>query len=279
MEQPNPNTPPAGAGAPPAGQTPPAGTPPATPSKYEQLAAKKGFKSHDDLATSYEALEPELGRSKTAIDKAKKQLESAGYTMDDDGTIKPIGQQQQQGQQQFQQQGQYQQQADIYDPYTGQIITDPMARQLASLPLGQREYTMFNFLQEQRDKQQTSSYQADSEITALPEAKGFEDDLRKAMQSEPLAVRANKEAWRNKLWQVKGQRYDSDLKNASTMGVDAFLNKAGNQGLPATGTTDTTGVRLNPDQEQQFRWYQQNRPGQFKDRKQFAEALSPSGGR
>lgn len=263
-------TPDQGAGQAPAGtgQTPP----PATPSKYEQLAAKKGFKSHDDLATSYEALEPELGRSKTAIDKAKKQLESAGYTMDDDGTIKP----KEQGQP-YQALGQYQQQTpDIYDPYTGQVIADPIARQLAGMPLGQREAYIFNAMQDQRDKQTSASYQADSEVTSKPEAKGFEDDLRKAMNSKPLAQRADKAIWEQTLWQVKGQRYDTDLKNASAMGVDNFLNKASTQGLSTTGGTDTTGVRLNPDQEQQFRWYQQNKPGLFKDRKQFSEALSSS---
>lgn len=277
MEQPNPNTPP-GAGGPPAGNEPPAGSPPATPSKYDQLAAKKGFKSHDDLATSYEALEPELGRSKTTIDKARKQLESAGYTLDDDGVIKPQGSPGAQPPGQFQQPGQHQPPGEvIYDPYTGQAIADPVAMQLARMPLGQREAFMFNALQDQRDKQQTASYQADSEITAKPEAKGFEDDVRKAMMQKPLAQRADKAVWEQTLWEVKGKRYDEDRKNWGAMGVDSFINKAGNQGLPGAGGVDASGgVILSAEDEVSYQHYKKVNPTQFKDRRHFAEYLTPS---
>ena len=68
----------------------PAGTlagAPVAPSKYETLAQKKGFKSQEDLAGSYESLEQENSKRTNIIDKTKKQLEAAGYTLKDDGTI------------------------------------------------------------------------------------------------------------------------------------------------------------------------------------------------
>lgn len=283
MDNPNPQTPPGQGAAPAEGQTPPAAAP---QSKFEALKAKKGFQTPEDLAASYESLEPELGRTKNVLDKTRKQLESAGYTIDEDGTVKPMGQPQgqPQGQQPYQagQQPGHPPQADpLYDPINGGAINDPVILQMARSGMNtfQIQAAIANAMIEQRDKFQSQSYQADAEVTAKPEAKGFEDDLRKEMMKKPLAQRADKAIWEQTLYHVKGQRYDTDMKNASSIGVDAFLNKTGNQGLPTTGSTDTTGVRLTPDQENQYRWYAQNRPGQFKDRKQFAEALSPSGGR
>lgn len=259
------------------------------PSKYEQLAAKKGYKTPDDLASSYEALEPELGKSKNAIDKAKKQLESAGYTLDEDGTIRP--KEQQNGYQApgngyqapgYQAPGQGQNpQETVYDPYTGQALTDPMALQLARMPVGQREAFLFNVMQDQRDRQQNESYAADSEILSKPEAKGFEDDVRKAMMNKPLAQRASKQVWQDTLLQVKGARYDTDRTAWQKNGVDDFLNKEGQQGFQGSGqgSSANDGSRLSPEQEQQYQWYAKNRAGQFKDRKHFLSATSPNYGR
>ena len=263
-------TPAAGAGAAPT--VTPSGTP--TPSKYETLTQKKGFKSQDDLAGAYEQVEQEHGRKSTVIDKVKKQLEAAGYSVNDDGTIAQVdgGQPAYQPSSQPQGGGQV-----VYDPYTGQQINDPIALRLAQMPLGQREAFLFNAMQDQREKQQSASYQADAEILSKPEAKGFEDDVRKAMQQKPLALRADKNEWSRTLNEVKGQRYDTDRKNWHAQGAEDFINKEGIQPFNSQPNTDTSGVQLTAEQEQQYRYYQKQ--GTFKDRAEFLRAVSPSYGR
>ena len=276
MDNLDPNTPVPGAGVAPAA---PAGAP-AAPSKYETLAQKKGFKSQEDLAGSYENLEQEHSRKTNIVDKAKKQLEAAGYTLNDDGTIEQAGQPAgapaypPQGYPQGQPQGEV-----IYDPYTGQQITDPVALQLARMPLGQREYVVANAIAEQRERQQSAAYQADSEILTKPEAKGFEDDVRKAMLQKPLALRADKNEWSRTLYEIKGKRYDTDSKNWRSQGAEDFINKEGIQGVGGQPNVDTSGVQLSTEQEQQYRSYQKMQPGVFKTRAEFLQAVSPSYGR
>lgn len=271
------------------GQQPASGTP--QKSKFQEIKEKKNFQTEDDLANAYESAEKTTQRTLGALSKAKKQLESAGYTLnEEDGTIVPLesGTQipnvhQQQspisyGQPNYPQQ--QQQQDVIYDPYTGQPIVDPMARQLASLPLGQREFYVFNAFQEQREKQQSAAYQADTEILSKTEAKGFEEEVRRNMITKPLAYRANKQAWQDELLKVKGARYDQDRKNWEANGVESFLNKETTQPFSgAIGGADNSGVRLNPEQEEQFRFYQKTQPGTFKDRKEFLQATMPNYGR
>jgi len=173
---------PAGQGGAAGGEgTPPAGTPP-QPSIYKDLQTKKGFKTEEDLAKSYVEAEQGLGRIQNTHNKIKQQLESAGYTVDDDGTIKQVGGQPQ-GYPQGQPQGQPQE--TVYDPYTGQPIMDPIALQLARIPMGQREAVIFNALLEQREKQTNTSYQSEAEVLSKPEAKGFEEDVKVVMRSLP----------------------------------------------------------------------------------------------
>ena len=272
---PNPSGLPAGGGAAPAGegQPQPGGDIP-TPSVYRDLQGKKGFKNEEDLAKSYVEAEQSLGRHQNVNNKIKQQLESAGYTMDEDGNIKPASG----GMPPAPNAGVAQD--IVYDPYTGMPLTDPIALQLARMPVGQREVFIFNAMQEQREKNQGLAFQADQEILSRPEAKGFEDDVRKVMQTLPLAQRADKKEWERALLQVKGARYDADKRNWAQNGVDDFVNKENLQNPGGTGGGGGGAEgRLTTEQETSFRWYQQNQPGMFKDRAHFARALSPTGGR
>src|SRR3990167_280080 len=63
----------------------PAPTP--QPSAYDTLVQKKGFKSNDDVAKSYEEVERGYSKANTARDTTKKQLEQHGYSLDDDGNV------------------------------------------------------------------------------------------------------------------------------------------------------------------------------------------------
>jgi len=274
-EQPNPNLPatPDGGAAPGTPGAAPA-APATPPSAYNELATKKGFKSQDELAKSYGELETDRSRRVSALDTAKKQVEqqsNGSLTLDDNGNVIPIPGAQPQG-------GGGQPPEVVYDPYTGVPITDPIALQLIRLPPGQREAVIFSALSDQRDKQQSAAYQHDVDVLSKPEAKGFEDDVRKVMMALPLAQRAKKEEWDNALLRVKGTRYDKDKQVWAQHGVDQFINKETNQEVP--GTPGGGGsVKLTPEQEQTYAWYQQNQPGLFKDKAHFAKALTPTGGR
>lgn len=253
-------------------------------SYYKELQSKKGFKTEDDLAKIYTDAEHSLSKRQSVIDKAKQQLESAGYTMNEDGTIIPLSQQQphQQGYQQpYSQQGYQQQQGyqePIYDPYTGQQITDPISLQLARMPVGHREAFVVNAMLEQRERQQAASFQAESEVLSRPEAKGFEADVKAVINQLPLAQRANKQTWEDALLRVKGMRYDTAMKSVKQEGVEEFINKEGLQ-VPQGRGGDEGNASLTPEQEQQYRYYQQNKPGFFKDKAHFLRATRPDGGR
>lgn len=253
---------------------------PAQPSVYNELKAKKGFKSEEDLARSYVEAETAYSKHQNITNKVKQQLESAGYTIDDEGNVRPVsgGQAGQGGGMSAGGQGGGNAQDVIYDPYTGMPITDPVALQLAKLPVGQREAFIFNAMLEKREQQQGLAFQADQEVLSKPEARGFEDDVRKVMQALPLHLRADKKEWEKALLQVKGARYDSDRKRWAEQGVNDFINREELQG-PAGAGGSGGGARLTPDQEQSYQWYQKNQPGMFKDRAHFARALSPTGGR
>lgn len=246
---------------------------------YKDLQQKKGIKSEEDLAKIYVDAEKELGRHQNVTSKVKKQLEGAGYTIDDEGNVKPLDQPPTYGagQQPYQQPNAGNQpQETIYDPYTGQPITDPIALQLARMPVGHREAFVFNAMLEQREKQQTASYQAESEVLSKPEAKGFEDDVRKVMQQLPLVQRANKQSWEDALLRVKGMRYDQAIKNAGEQGVNQFINRASIQ-TPEGSSGGGQGAGLTQEQEEHYQWYVKNKPGLFKDRAHFAKRLSPNG--
>ncbi len=251
------------------------------PSAFDSFVQKKGFKSSDDVVKSYEEVEKSYTRTTTAIDKAKKQLEQHGYTINDEGDV--VEQNPQQYQQPYQQpygqqQQQQQQQETVYDPYTGQVINNQLDLQLSRLPLAQRTAVVVNAILNQRDNYTTESRKAEAELFAKPEARGFEDDVRNVMQKLPLEMRIKKENWEDALLKVKGMRYDEALKNAGAQGVDSFLNKAKNQGIPgSSGSGDN--IKLSEEQEKTFRWYQENKPGMFKDKAHFLTSLSPTAGR
>ena len=254
------------------------GQPQPQPSAFDDLMSKKGFKSNDDFAKSYGEAEASLGRSQNAHNTAKQQLETQGYTMDDSGNITPVqtqpGAQVQPVQQVTpgqQNPGQQQQtQADpIYDPYTGQQITNPVDVQLAQMPLSQRMSVVVNSIVETRDQQQREASTVETEILTSPEAKGFEEDTRRVMMQLPLAQRTKKESWQDALLKVKGMKYDDALKNAGTDGVNAFLNKEQNQAIPSGAPAGDGTVVLTPEQETTYKYYEQNHPTMFKDRAHF----------
>ena len=137
------------------------------------------------MAKSYEEVERNYTKTTTARDTTKKQLEQYGYSLDESGNVIQVNPMAQPSvrDNQYQPYGQPQQtQEVIYDPYTGQAISDPVARQLATMPLGQREVFLFNALLSQRDQMTTASNKVASEVLSSPEAKGFEDDVRNVMQ-------------------------------------------------------------------------------------------------
>jgi hypothetical protein len=269
----NPNQP-----ANPEGGAAPAGspeTPPAQTSVYKDLQTKKGFKSEEDLAKSYVESEQALGRHQNITDKVKRQLENAGYTVDEEGNIKPISSSS--AMMPPVAAGQMLPET-IYDPYTGSPITDPVALQLARMPIGHREMFIVNAMLEQREKLNFASVQADSEILSKPEAKGFEEDVRKVMQQLPLAQRADKKSWEDALLRVKGMRYDAAMKNAGEQWINEFINKERIQ-RPAGSGGGAGGTTLNSEQEATYQWYAKNQPGLFKDRAHFLKATLPDGGR
>ena len=254
---------------------PPAGTLPVTPKPIDAFVAKKGVKSLDDIPKMYEDTEASLHRTTQKFQTAKTEIEqgtNGQKTLDDNGKVidNPNYQHsfQPQGQPQYQQP-----QEQVFDPYTGQLITDPIALQLARMPIGQREAFLFNAFQDQREKQQQASYGAEQEVLNAPEAKGFENDVRAIMQALPLQMRADKKNWNDALLRAKGMKFDEMRKSASQEGVENFLNKSGIQGLPeAPGAVG--GARLTPEQEQSFQWYQENSPGLFRDRTHFLSRYS-----
>lgn len=288
---PNPNPDPA----------PPATDPnaPAQPSVYTDLATKKGFKTQDDFAKNYTELEADRSRKDTTLNTVKQQLASQGMSLDDKGNIvqaqpaqpgvgQPVipgqqgqpGQYQQQPFQQPAQPGYGQPQGDpIYDPYTGQQITNPLDLQLAQMPIGQRTAVIANAIYQQNEKHQTDADTAANEVLSQPTAKGFEDDVKKVMRQLPLQQRAVKAEWERALLQVKGAKFDQMKQNAGQDGVHKFINTQQTQNLPAGGGGGQPGgVKLTPEQEQNYQWYAQNRPGLFKDKAHFARRLQADGG-
>lgn len=266
---------------------------------YGSFKQKKGFKDDAAVVKSYEDSEAGMHRAQNVIDTAKKQLEAAGYALDDKGSISQIGGEgvpqepapagYQQGYQQPQvpqtqapqgQQGQFNDAYGnpVYDPYTGQAITNQVDYQLSQMPISQRIGFVVNALSQQKDQHQSMSNAAEAELMASPEVKGFEEDIKKVMNQVPLAQRANKQIWNDALLRVKGARYDNDRKNWGNQGVDEFVNKETNQGLPGIKSgTGSGGGRLTQEQESTYKYYQQNHPGMFKDRAHFLKRTNPGG--
>lgn len=246
------------------------------PDAFSSFVQKKGFKSNDDVVKSYENVEAEFHRTKNTFDTTRKQLEAAGYSVNEKGEIIQVGNPAYQPQQP---QGPYQQDAEpIYDPYSGQPITDPIARQLAQMPIGQREAFLFNAMMDQRERLNAGAFQAEQEILSKPEAKGFEKDVKAVMMQVPIQQRSTKEAWERALYEVKGRRYDQDRQNWGKQGAEDLINKESIQSLPAAPGSGVS-VKLTPQQEQTYKWYQENHPGMFKDKAHFINATKPDGGR
>lgn len=258
------------------GQPQPAPIP--QPSVFESFVQKKGFKSNDDVVKSYEEVEKSYTRSTTAIDKAKKQLEAHGYTINDEGDVVQATTNQQPYQQPYEQQPYQQQQEQIYDPYTGQVINNPIDLQLSRLPLAQRTAVVVNAILNQRDTFMTEAGKAMAEVLSRSEARGFEEDVKSVMNKLPLEMRVKKEHWEDALLKVKGMKYDEALKNAGAQGVDSFLNKSKIQpisGMPGKGDN----IKLSEEQEKTWNWYQNNRKDMFKDKEHFLKSYSPTMGR
>lgn len=253
-------------------------------SHYQDLAAKKGWKDTDAAAKSYTEIESTYGKTQNAFNQAKQNLESQSqgmYTLDEKGSLvqTDIGKNAQANQQlQPGQPGAYDT-APMYDPYTNQPITDPTQLQLAKMPLGYREAMIFNAMAEQRENLSRSAFQNENEILARDDVKGFEKDIRTVMMQLPLQERGKKETWEKTILQVKGARYDQDKKSFQEQGVDNFLNKSQVQPLPASAGSPKSGASLPPDLEKQFRMYESQRPGLFKDRADFIAHTQPTGGR
>lgn len=276
METPNPN-PNVGSQA---GQSPAqsgAGQQPAA-KPIDTFVQKKGIKSIDDIPKMYEDTEASLHRTNQKIQNLKQQVEqnsNGSMTVDDNGNLiqNPSFQGQPNYQGQGGQQGGYQQQEVVYDPYTGQPLTDPVAIQLARMPLGAREVTVFSALLDQREKQQSMSYQAEQKVLNSPDAKGFENDVRSVMNQLPLNKRADEKEWQDALLRVKGMKFEEMRKQAGQEGVDNFLNKQSFQSMPAQAGGQS-GVQLTQEQEQAYKWYAENQPGMFKDRQHFLSRYS-----
>lgn len=264
---------------------------------YDTFKQKKGFKDDAAVVKSYEDSEAGMHRAQNVNDTTKKQLEAAGYTIDEKGNVSQIatqgGQsvvpQAPQGQPTYPQgqpavgqpQGQFNDAYGnpVYDPYTGQPINNQIDYQLSQMPISQRMGFVFNALSQQKDQQQAASNASESEVLASPEAKGFEEDIKKVMLQVPLAQRANKQAWSDALLKVKGARYDVDRKNWGNQGVDDFVNKESNQSIPGAGSgAGSGGAKLTPEQETTYQYYQKNHPGMFKDRAHFLKRNSNTGG-
>lgn len=251
---------------------------PSQPAWNEDPSLSK-FKSPDDLAKSYKEVESSYSRTQNAFKTAKEQVESqtkGAMTMDDKGNLiqnttyqvpatdTPAG-------------GAYD---TVYDPYTGQAITNPIDLQLSKLPLHQRIGFVTQAVIQQNQKWENDSFQAESETLTSPEAKGFEEDVRKVMRTLQPQVRANKEAWKQALLQVKGARYDSDIRNKGTQAVDEFVEKAGVQNIGGgAATAPSGGGGLPPDQEKVYQYWKKADPGRFKDRAEFTRFSSPGAGR
>lgn len=269
----------------------PAGTPagsaapaaPAQPSVYDSLKAKKGFKSDDAVATSYEEIEASYHRTKNVVDTVKQQLEAQGFTVDEKGNViqaagagLPAGEQPlpEAAAQPVAQPGAGAGQ-EVYDPYTGQVITNPQTLQIINTipdPV-QRQMAITNLVIQQNEQFQTQAVTSADEVLSKPEAKGFETDVRKVMLKVPLAQRADKKNWEDALLRVKGVKYDEALKNAGAQGVEAFVNKETIQTIPGAAGAGGAPTNLTAEQEQNYQWYQQNKPGMFKDRAHFASRL------
>lgn len=296
---PNPEGNQGGAGAQNQGTPAPEGQNQAT--VYDSFKQKKGFKDDAAVVKSYEDSEAGMHRAQNVNDTTKKQLESAGYTIDEKGNVSqmttqsgqaiaPTYPQAPQGQPTYPQgqpavgqpqQGQFNDAYGnpVYDPYTGQPINNQIDYQLSQMPISQRMGFVFNALSQQKDQQQAASNVAETEVLASPEAKGFEEDIKKVMLQVPLAQRANKQAWSDALLRVKGARYDTDRKNWGNQGVDDFVNKENTQNIPGAGDgAGSGGAKLTPEQETTYKYYAQNHPGMFKDRAHFLKRNSNTGG-
>jgi len=277
----NPNQPPAGGAA-------PAAIPKSQVTQYEEIMKANSFTSNDELAKSYHESRQELGKTKNVITTVKTQVEQqsqGSLTVDDKGNVIPKpGYTAPQAQPHYgQPHASYQppqEQETIYDPYTGEILKDPIQVQLARMPLGQREVFIMNAMLEQREKQQAVSYNLENEVLGSPEAKGFEEDVKKVMSQVPLQHRANKQTWEDALLRVKGMKFDEMRKNAATQGVTDFLNTQSNQGLPPAGGGGS-GSPLSPEMETSFQEYRRRFPNSkaANDRNVFLQFTKPDGGR
>ena len=243
------------------------------------MATKKGFKSQDDFAKNYTELEADRSRKDQALSQLKQQVETqsgGANTIDEKGNVISTGQQPQ-GQPYGQPQGQpYGQQQEVWDEHQQKYVTDPTEAYFAknNIPMYQRQAMIAQAVISQNEQLQRKSFENDNAVLSAPEAKGFENDVRTYMQSQPANVRANKQSWEVALKIIKGSRFDELKKNMGQEAVDKFLNKASVQGVPpAGGGSAGAGVKLSDDQERTFQWYKANQPTMFKDRKEFMESM------
>lgn len=285
--QPNPNPEPTPTPTPPAGA---AGAPP-QPTTYETLMKDKGFKDNEGFASSYGELEKSHGKHTTTIDTAKKQLEAHGMTMDEKGNITNApavaaapspydtgmpGYVPPAGQPGYAppayQPPAYQPPAEpVIDAY-GNRLTNPVDIMMSKMPPSQAMALVAGAVFQNQQKLQSASYTAEAKILSEPSAKEFADDTRKVMMALPLQQRATEQAWSDALLRVKGAHLDKIRVDAGAQGVHDFLNKAKDQGAggqPAAGAAGAT--TLTEEQEQNYKYYETNHPGMFKDRAHFLQ--------
>ena len=139
---------------------------------------------------------------------------------------------------------------------------------------------MANAIVETREKWGRDSYTAETETLSSPGAKGFEKDVKNVMMSLPLEKRAHKQNWEDALLRVKGMRYEESMRNKGEQAVGEYINKESVQGLPGSGagSAGAGGVKLDSAEETGFKWYEQNRPGMFKDRAHYARRMRSNTG-
>lgn len=193
-----------GAGAPaqgqPTGGAPPA--PPATPQQgqaYKDLATKKGFKSEDDFAKSYESLETTHRQKESVWNKNKELLAQYGVQMDEAGNIIPD-----------QSQGQPQQGA----PVAGQDPFAPINEQFFINPT-QVAMGLTQQMIQQWEKDSAKANQTKEDFfKANEEAAGFRAEIEALAMSRPVGDRTKADTWQNALLVVKGRHYNDAVRVA-----------------------------------------------------------------
>lgn len=239
-------------------------------SKFDELKQKKGFKDNDSIAKSYEEVEVSFGKVNSKLDNIKKNLETQGYTVDDNGNIVQLNQNQQ-GQQNFNQPGAEQNFDTVYDPYTNQPIS-PQLLAIARLPFGQREMAFAQFALDQREQMAVKADEVAEEVLSKIEDKTLVSEVKKIVSKIPMQYRVNKQVWEDAILKAKGTRYDREKELWQKQGEEGLINKLNLGSIPSAAVDSSSGqLRATPEEISTFKQYQQNQPGMFKDLNEFIQ--------